>query len=613
MKISAFHLMPHRELPADFEQRYESVWVTPPWWELADARRVGQYYNWTLDELLHAARSGFDGLCTNEHHQNAYGFMPSPNLMGSVLAKLTQGTNVAIVQMGSTLPTSNPPIRVAEEYAMLDCISGGRLVAGLPLGSPMDVNLCYGITPMEQRERYREAFALTLKAWQAREIFAWNGRYYQLANVNLWPRPVQEPHPPVWVPGSGSVSTFDFAVEHDVCYCFLSYSGARPAKTLMDGYWEVVSKNGRELNPYRAGFLQLVAVSETDARAEAEYARHVEYFYHKCLHVPTPWFSPPGNQDYRSLLSAARNPVRRTENPKDLRYRDFAERGYVIAGSPATVRQRLEEEVVKGLRVGNLMLLVQIGSMPHELALKNITLLGSEVLPHLRGIWDDEGWVNHWWPRGLRDATPAPMARARGLMAPTARTVARLAGPGPHARPVQGPTGPAVVFFHGPWGLTWDPVPGRAGAELHGPRPGASRHQPRAPRRHLPPRRRCGIWSSATTSCWMRSGSPGRPSWATPSAAWSPARWRRPARPASTAWCSSTRSASGATTARFPTGCSCVTGTSPATSSATPTARPRGGCSRRRRIPTRGSWPAWGSSGPWAPRESSCGRSPTRG
>ena len=205
MKISMFHLMPHRELPPDFETRYESVWVTPPWWELADARRVGQYYNWTIDELLYAAQCGFDGVCTNEHHQNAYGFMPSPNIMGSVLAKLTNGSNVAIVQMGATLPTSNPPIRVAEEYAMLDCISGGRLVAGLPLGSPMDVNFCYGITPMEHRERYREAFALTLKAWQAREIFAWNGRYYQLAEVNLWPRPIQQPHPPVWVPGSGSI------------------------------------------------------------------------------------------------------------------------------------------------------------------------------------------------------------------------------------------------------------------------------------------------------------------------------------------------------------------------------------------------------------------------
>ena len=132
MKISAFHLMPHRELPADFEKKHESVWVTPPWHELADPRRVGQYYNWTLDELLFAARAGFDGVCTNEHHQNAYGFMPSPNIMGAVLAKATNGSNVAIVQMGATLPTSNPPIRVAEEYGvqsipMIGLFRNGRM------------------------------------------------------------------------------------------------------------------------------------------------------------------------------------------------------------------------------------------------------------------------------------------------------------------------------------------------------------------------------------------------------------------------------------------------------------------------------------------------------
>ena len=409
MKISAFHLMPHRELPDDFEKRYHSVWVTPPWWELADARRVGQYYNWTLDELLYAARAGFDGVCTNEHHQNAYGFMPSPNLMGSVLAKLTNGTNVAIVQMGATLPTSNPPIRVAEEYAMLDCISGGRLVAGLPLGSAMDVSLCYGITPMEHRERYREAFALTLKAWQAREIFAWNGRYYQLANVNLWPRPIQQPHPPVWVPGSGSISTFDFAVDNEVCYCFLSYSGAKSAKAMMQGYWKVVADKGRDLNPYRAGFLQLVAVADTDARAEEKYARHVEYFYHKCLHWPVQWLTPPGNQDYRSLVATVTNPMRRrAEDLKRLRYRDFVEQGYVIAGSPATVRDRLKEEVVEGLRVGNLMVLLQIGSMPHELTIENMELFACEVMPALRDTWNDEGWVNHWWPESLRGTKPTP-------------------------------------------------------------------------------------------------------------------------------------------------------------------------------------------------------------
>jgi alkanesulfonate monooxygenase SsuD/methylene tetrahydromethanopterin reductase-like flavin-dependent oxidoreductase (luciferase family) len=318
--------------------------------------------------------------------------------------------------MGATMPTSNPPIRVAEEYAMLDCISGGRLVAGLPLGSPMDVNYCYGITPMEHRERYREAFALTLKAWQAREIFAWNGRYFQLANVNLWPRPIQQPHPPIWVPGSGSISTFDFAVDNDVCYCFLSYSGAKAAKSMMDRYWTVVTNKGKDPNPYRAGFLQLVVVGETDAAAEKNYARHVEYFYHKCMHWPLQIGAPPGNQDYRSLEATVKNPVRRPEDPKSLRYRDFVEKGYVIAGSPATVRDRLQEEVVKGLRVGNLMVLLQIGSMPHELTLENMDLFARKVLPDLRGHWDSEGYVNRWWPEKLR-GTKAPAAPAMAAAA----------------------------------------------------------------------------------------------------------------------------------------------------------------------------------------------------
>src|SRR2546429_2347870 len=171
MKISAFHLMPHRELPPDFEKRYDSVWVTPPWHELADARRVGQYYNWTLDELLYAARAGFDGVCTNEHHQNAYGFMPSPNIMGAVLSKLTNGSNVAIVQMGATLPTSNPPIRVAEEYAMLDCISGGRLGAGVPPGSPTDANPPHRLTPLGTPGPYRSGLPAHLKGVPGAPIF----------------------------------------------------------------------------------------------------------------------------------------------------------------------------------------------------------------------------------------------------------------------------------------------------------------------------------------------------------------------------------------------------------------------------------------------------------
>jgi alkanesulfonate monooxygenase SsuD/methylene tetrahydromethanopterin reductase-like flavin-dependent oxidoreductase (luciferase family) len=218
---------------------------------------------------------------------------------------------------------------------------------------------------------------------------------------------VQQPHPPVWVPGSGSISTFDFAVDNEACYCFLSYSGAKSAKSMMDKYWDVVTGKGRKPNPYRAGFLQLVVVGETDADAEQKYARHVEYFYHKCMHWPLAYGAPPGNQDFRSLQAAALNPMRRVEDVKKLKYRDFVEKGYVIAGSPATVRDRLKEEVVKSLRVGNLMVLLQIGSMPHELTLENMDLFARKVLPDLRGVWDDEGWVNEWWPERLRTRTPA--------------------------------------------------------------------------------------------------------------------------------------------------------------------------------------------------------------
>jgi alkanesulfonate monooxygenase SsuD/methylene tetrahydromethanopterin reductase-like flavin-dependent oxidoreductase (luciferase family) len=409
--------MPYRDLPDDFEKRYHSVWVDPPFHELTTAEDAGRYYNWTLDELIHAANTGFDGVCVNEHHQNAYGNMPGPNLMGAVLARATQGQDVAIVQMGATLPTTHPPIRVAEEYAMLDCISGGRLVAGMPLGSPMDANFCYGIPPIEQRERYYEAHDLILRAWTSREIFAFNGKYTQLPMVNLWPRPVQQPHPPVWVPGTGSISTWDFAVQHDHCYCYLSYFGARMAETVMDGFWQFVDSKGLEPNPYRAGFLQLVVVSETDARAEEEYYRHIRYFYDKCLHIPREYAAPPGHQDYRSLVNTMKKQIASALGVQGQlpgwKFKDFVENGLVIGGSPATVRDMLAESM-KRLRVGNLMLLVHIGSMPHELTLKNIELCAREVLPHLRGIWDDEGWENKWWPEKLRGKRAQPAGAAAG-------------------------------------------------------------------------------------------------------------------------------------------------------------------------------------------------------
>ena len=408
MKISMFHLMPYRDLPDDFERRYHSVWVDLPWSEIGDAEQVGRYYNWTLDELEYADEMGMDGVCVNEHHQNAYGFMPGPNLMGAALARRTK--NAALVQMGSTLPTTNPPQRIAEEYAMLDCISGGRLVAGMPLGSSPDVNFCYGIPPMEQRERYREAHDLIIQAWTRKDIFTFNGKYTQLRYVNTWPKPIQKPHPPVWIPGSGSVTTWDFTAENDYCYCFLSYWGNNLAKHTMDGFWNRLDELGKEPNPYRAGFLQLVVVSETDARAEEEYFDHIKYFYDKSLAIAPFFFAAPGHQDHVSLSrsmkaknTGAYNITQKLiSERKNWKYKDYIDNQFVIGGSPESVADQLEEAVRK-LRVGNLMVLLHIGSMPHELTKKNIALFAKEVLPKVHHIWDDEGWENLWWPERLRE------------------------------------------------------------------------------------------------------------------------------------------------------------------------------------------------------------------
>ena len=117
--------------------------------------------------------------------------------------------------------------------------------------------------------QYQEAHDLVIKAWTEREPFSFNGKYNQQRYVNIWPRPYQQPRPPIWVPGSGSLETWDWTIRNDYVYCYLSYSGYKVGKTVLDGFWEEMDRQGKEFNPYHAGFLQLVAVSETDGQARS--------------------------------------------------------------------------------------------------------------------------------------------------------------------------------------------------------------------------------------------------------------------------------------------------------------------------------------------------------
>ena len=199
MKLMWFHLMPYTELPDDFRDKHPSVWVDIHS-SLFDPRRAHHMYNDFMDELEFAAECGFDGVCVNEHHSNGYGLMPSPNLIASALARRT--TDTALCVMGNSLALYNPPTRVAEEFAMIDVISGGRLIAGFPVGTPMDTCFAYGQNPSMLRDRYYEAHDLVVRAWTEQDTFAFNGRFNQQRYVNIWPRPVQKPHPPIWIPAA---------------------------------------------------------------------------------------------------------------------------------------------------------------------------------------------------------------------------------------------------------------------------------------------------------------------------------------------------------------------------------------------------------------------------
>jgi alkanesulfonate monooxygenase SsuD/methylene tetrahydromethanopterin reductase-like flavin-dependent oxidoreductase (luciferase family) len=164
---------------------------------------------------------------------------------------------------------------------------------------------------------------------------------------------------------------------------------------------------GKDDNPYRAGFLQFVAVSETDAQAERDYAEHAEYFYNRCLHVYPGFADAPGYRTMRTVRAGLRTQFERQAAQAmsgELKWKNFVEQGYILAGSPESVTQQLIE-AAKALRVGHMMVLLQFGSMPPELVRKNAELFAREVLPKVRPLWGE--YEDRWWIHPLRETERA--------------------------------------------------------------------------------------------------------------------------------------------------------------------------------------------------------------
>ena len=203
-------------------------------------------------------------MCVNEHHQNAYGNMPSPNLIASILARQTSRMKIAVV--GNALPLYDPPTRVAEEFAMIDVISGGRLIAGMVVGGGPEY-YSFSVNPSYARERFREAHDLIKKAWTEPGPFEFVGKHFRIRYVNPWPRPIQQPHPEIWIPGAGSLETFEFVAKNRYAYMGIPYFSFDVFERYFSMFRDACEAEGYTADPLQAGWLVPIYVAETDEQA----------------------------------------------------------------------------------------------------------------------------------------------------------------------------------------------------------------------------------------------------------------------------------------------------------------------------------------------------------
>jgi alkanesulfonate monooxygenase SsuD/methylene tetrahydromethanopterin reductase-like flavin-dependent oxidoreductase (luciferase family) len=370
-----FHLMPWPYLPDDFENKYDSAWVWVPN-SLYDPVKGHALYSEYINTLAYADELGFDGVCVNEHHQTAYGLMPSPNVMAGALTQRTKRVKIAVI--GNALPLYNPPLRVAEEFAMLDVMSNGRLVAGMVVGGGPEY-FSYNVNPTYAREKFREALELIIKAWTTPGPFHWNSKHYFFKYVNPWPRPIQQPHPPIWIPGVGSMETIEFVAQKRYAYMGIPFFHIDVFRKVFAQFREACQKAGYDARPEQMGWGIPVYVSETDRKAREEFEPNLWYFVRK--HLKNISLSPPGYTSPRSALAIVKN---RSLFLAEQRTWDDVEKGvYAIVGSPATVRDKLNH-YRKEVGAGVVLTGCQTGALPHEFARKSMEMFAKEVLPHVR-------------------------------------------------------------------------------------------------------------------------------------------------------------------------------------------------------------------------------------
>ncbi len=359
-----------------------------------DPKLGAELYHRYFDEKLYAEQMGFDGLMLNEHHSTPFCMGGVMNVEAAILARIT--TRAKIVLLGNVLPIWDDPLFLAEELAMIDMISRGRLVTGWVRGTGRE-SVAHNAQPPFNWERFQEAHDFIVKTWTTPGPFRWEGEHYQYRYVNPWARPYQQPHPPIWIPGVMSRNTVAWAAKHRYPYLMLA-TELEPTRESYDYYRQQARENGYEAGTQHTGYLFKVHVDETEELANATARKYVEGPSNPFLEGNQGIIRPfiqnlPGLTQRDALLptsqvfAAAASRGRAAQMPADYNgtYENQVEKMSIITGTPKTVIPKVRH-VLEYLRPGSIFFWDGDGAMTHDDAMRSLRLMGEEVIPAVREI-----------------------------------------------------------------------------------------------------------------------------------------------------------------------------------------------------------------------------------
>ena len=387
MRVYHFSEMPY---PDAWDDR-DSLRVTVPNRDY-DPVKGADLYERFLDEYVLCDELGLN-VMLNEHHASTTCINPAVSLPLAALARQTK--NCRLLALGLPIANRPDPVRVAEEVAMIDVMSRGRLDLGLVRGSPYEIGPT-NAKSVGQMDRFWEAHDLIVKALSTRDgPFNWESENFHYRHVNILPRPWQDPHPPVWVTATSPTSAPRIAQHR---YIIATLISGVIARDLFRAYREQARRDGWAPGIDRFAYCAVVGVGETEAEGRRR-ADQIADYIRTSPRVAKQFSNPPGYKTLAAEIASIKagptagtrplkTPDGRSVDQTKASVEDFIAARSVFAGTPDQVYRQIAEfyDLVGGF--GNLLMMGQGGHLSHADTVANLTLFSKEVLPRLAGLHD---------------------------------------------------------------------------------------------------------------------------------------------------------------------------------------------------------------------------------